>query len=129
MKKLAYVLLLCVFLGSCYMQKVAYMVKKDTVVSFYVVDTSFDVAFSKALETALEKGLTVGASDKAGGTFGAVYPGTAFGGTVTTMSFLLTRESDTKLKCTISLKSSKSNQSVIDDFKAAYAKKVKISEN
>jgi len=115
-------------LAGCYMQKVAYMVKGETVRTFYVVDTPFDVAFSKALETALEKGLTVGASDKNAGTFGAAYPGTAFGGTVTTMNFLLQKESDARLKCTISLKSSKSNEAVIEDFKAAYGKKVKISE-
>ena len=115
-------------LSGCYMAKVAYMVKGETVNSFYVVDTSFETAFAKATETVIEKGMTIVNSNQAGGTFYAQNPGTAFGGEFTTMNFIITKETEARLKCTISLKSSLGNQTAIDDFKTAYGKKVKISE-
>ncbi len=130
MKKIVvFLICLAVLAGSgCYVAKLGYGIKGDTVNSFYVVDTPFETAFAKATETAIEKGLMIANSDQAGGRFSAVNQGTAFGAEVTTMSFLITKETDGRLKCTISLKSSLSNQDRIDDFKAAYGKKVKISE-
>jgi len=128
MKKImVFLICLAVLAGSgCYVAKLAYTVKGETVDSFYVVDTPFDTAFAKATETAIEKGMNIQNSNQAGGTFMAINPGTAFGGEFTTMNFLVTKEADGKLKCTISLKSSLGNQTAIDDFKAAYGKKVKI---
>ena len=109
------------------MRNINYIVKKETVNSFYIVDTPFDIAFSKAVETAMEMKLTIVNSDKNGGTFLAMV-NSPFAGEVTNMNFILMKESDTKLKCILSVKSSKGNQATIDDFKAAYSKKVKISE-
>lgn len=120
--------LLVLFVNACYVQKIAYFVKKDTVGHFLIVDTPMDVAFSKATETVIEQGMTISSSDKANNSFIAVYPGTMFGGVVTTMNFILTKESESSLKCTISIRSSKGNQQAIDEFKAKYGMKVKISE-
>lgn len=120
--------LLVLSVNACYMKTIAYMVKRDTVSHFFVVDTPFDVAYSKAAETVIEQGLNISTSDKANGSFMAMSPTTAFGGLVTTINFILTKESESNLKCTISIKSSKANQKAIDEFKTAYGKKVKISE-
>lgn len=124
------VMIICLFVisvNACYMQKMAYYVKKDTVGHFNVLDTPIDVAFSKATETVIEQGMTISSSDKGNNSFIAIYPGTMFGGVVTTMNFILIKESETSLKCTISIRSSKGNQTAIDEFKAGYGKKVKIS--
>lgn len=110
------------------MAKLTYALKGETVAYFYVEDASFDAAYSAAVATAIEKGMTIVTSDKNGGTLYAQYPGTAFGGEITTLNLLLAKESDSRLKCTLSVKSSRRNQAAIDDFKSVFAKKVKISD-
>lgn len=124
-----FICLIVFVLTNCYLAKAPYAFKGDTLNSFYVVDTLFDTALSKATETAIEMGWKIGETDHEGGTFSAATVGTMFDGSVTTMSFIITKEADGRLKCTISLKSSRGNQTVIDEFKSSCGKKVKISES
>lgn len=129
MKK-AYLVPICfmiVLMNSCYMKTMPLMMKKDTVSHFSVLDTPFDLAFSKAAETVVERGMTITNSDKDNGSLYASYPVTMFG-EMTNLNLVLTKESEAVIKCTISVKSSKPNKKAIDEFIAAYGKKVKIAE-
>lgn len=115
-----------ILMSGCYMKTIPYMMKKDTISHFNILDTPFDLAFSKAAETVIEQGMTISNSDKGNGSLFASYPIGMFG-EVASMNLVLIKESETLIKCTISLKSSKPNKKAIDEFIAAYGKKVKIS--
>lgn len=123
---LASICFMVILMNACYMKTMPLMMKKDTVSHFFIQDTPFDLAFSKAAETVVERGMTITNSDKDNGSLYASYPVTMFG-EMTNMNLVFVQESETLIKCTISLKSSKANKKAIDEFVAAYGKKVKIS--